>query len=68
MIDRTVLLVAACLVVPSVLHLQQKDAATWSAEALNDYRVVPNVTYLTANNYEAKLDVYARNNVTITEI
>lgn len=28
------------------------------------YRVVPNVTYLTANNYEAKLDVYSRTDVT----
>jgi acetyl esterase/lipase len=24
------------------------------------YRIVPNVTYVTANNYEAKLDVYSR--------
>jgi acetyl esterase/lipase len=28
------------------------------------YRIVPNVTYLTANNFEAKLDVYSRSDVT----
>src|SRR3989442_5362651 len=26
----------------------------------SSYRIVPNVTYLTANNFEAKLDVYSR--------
>src|SRR2546422_10847610 len=24
------------------------------------YRIVPNITYVTANNFEAKLDVYSR--------
>src|SRR6266571_7857668 len=28
------------------------------------YRVVPNITYLTANNFDAKLDVYSRTDVT----
>jgi acetyl esterase/lipase len=28
------------------------------------YRVTPNITYLTANNFEAKLDVYSRSDVT----
>src|SRR2546430_16639044 len=28
------------------------------------YRVTPNITYLTANNYEAKLDVYMRADAT----
>jgi acetyl esterase/lipase len=28
------------------------------------YRITPNITYLTANNFEAKLDVYARSDVT----
>jgi len=32
------------------------QAAAWTATLR--YRVVPNITYLTANNYEAKLDVY----------
>ena len=28
------------------------------------YRVTPNITYLTANNFEAKLDVYSRSDMT----
>jgi len=39
--------------------------STFSSEAQVEYRTVPNVVYLTANNYEAKLDVYqARNQAT----
>lgn len=34
--------------------------ASWAAHALNEYQVIPNVTYLVASNYEAKLDVYKR--------
>lgn len=36
----------------------QTSRADWSAWLANDLRVVSNVTYLTANNWEAKLDVY----------
>jgi len=32
----------------------------WAATASNRYQVTPNITYLTANNYEAKLDLYKR--------
>jgi acetyl esterase/lipase len=35
------------------------SAASWSATIANDLRVVNNLTYLTASNWEAKLDVYA---------
>ncbi len=35
-------------------------AAQWAVTGANDYRTVPGVTYLTASNYEAKLDVYHR--------
>ena len=34
--------------------------ADWAIHAQNQYQVVPNVTYLTANGHEAKLDVYRR--------
>src|SRR5215471_10726387 len=37
---------------------------SFSASVTTPYRVVPNITYLTANNYEAKLDVYSRTDVT----
>ncbi len=33
---------------------------SFSGSITAPYRVVPNVTYLTANNFEAKLDVYSR--------
>jgi acetyl esterase/lipase len=35
-------------------------AASWAVHAVNEYTVIPNITYLTANNYESKLDVYRR--------
>jgi acetyl esterase/lipase len=37
---------------------QLSESAAFAAQAQNQYRVVPNITYLTANNWEAKLDVY----------
>jgi acetyl esterase/lipase len=39
---------------------QLSPTADWATHALNQYQVVPNVTYLVASNYEAKLDVYRR--------
>ena len=38
--------------------IAQTTAADWTAVVANDYRVTPNITYLTASNWEAKLDVY----------
>ena len=35
-----------------------RPSASWAATLGNDVRVVPNVTYLTASNWEARLDVY----------
>lgn len=43
---------------------QLSPSAEWASHAANEYRVIPNVTYLTATNYEAKLDVYQRQGVT----
>jgi acetyl esterase/lipase len=34
------------------------DTGAWAADLTIGYRVVPNITYLVANGYEAKLDVY----------
>jgi acetyl esterase/lipase len=36
----------------------QSSTGAWVATIGNDYRMAPNVTYLTASNWEAKLDVY----------
>lgn len=35
-----------------------QSVESWSAALAGDYVVTPNITYLTANNYAAKLDVY----------
>ncbi|MEO7143569.1 MAG: alpha/beta hydrolase [Bryobacteraceae bacterium] len=39
---------------------QLPPAAEWAAHAQNEYQAIPNITYLVANNYEDKLDVYQR--------
>lgn len=43
---------------------QLSAPADWAAHAANQYQVFSNVTYLTASNYEAKLDVYKRRDTT----
>src|SRR5499433_1328057 len=45
-------------------HSQLSPSADWAVHAANRYQVFPNVTYLTASNYEAKLDVYKRRDTT----
>ena len=45
------------------LSAQLTPTAEWATHAQNEYQVVPNVTYLTANGFEAKLDVYRRRDV-----
>src|SRR5437867_3184698 len=43
---------------PPVIRAQLSDTAAFAAQLQNQYRIVPNITYLTANNWEAKLDLY----------
>jgi acetyl esterase/lipase len=61
-------LLAAFLVVfslvPIATHAQSVDALTKAIHILDNYRVVPNITYLTANNWDAKLDVYQARSAT----
>jgi acetyl esterase/lipase len=47
-----------------VMHAAPLAGQELSAGVTVPYRVAPNITYLTANNFEAKLDVYARRDVT----
>lgn len=47
-------------VAPSPAVAQLSPAAIWTPQAGNNYRIEPNVTYLVANNYELKLDIYKR--------
>jgi len=51
------LLTGVFLVMSSVASAQDSPQA-WAARLENDYRIVPNITYLTASNYDAKLDLY----------
>lgn len=39
---------------------QLSEPARWATGLLSEYRLRPNITYLTINNYEVKLDVFAR--------
>lgn len=49
-------IVLSILAFAAPVGAQLSEAAKWTATA--NYRVTPNVTYLTASNWEAKLDVY----------
>jgi acetyl esterase/lipase len=41
-----------------VVFAQGADSLARAIHIFGSYRVVPNITYLTANNWDAKLDVY----------
>jgi len=47
----------------AVLSAQLSPSADWAAHSQSQYQVVPNVTYLTATGFDAKLDVYRRKDV-----
>jgi len=48
--------------IPASTLADMSDSATWAATLARGYRITPNITYLTANNWEAKLDVYQPTN------
>lgn len=54
--------VASALLVVAALSSASASAQTslssWTATVSNEYRIVPNIVYHTANNWDAKLDVY----------
>jgi len=50
-------LLVVCVV---VLSAAMACGQNLSGSITAPYRIVPNITYVTANNYEAKLDVYSR--------
>ena len=49
---------------PRVARGQFVEGAARAGDLSNRYRIVPNITYLTANNWDAKLDVYVPREVT----
>jgi len=50
------------LIAPAFAQLS--PSGTWAAHAVNEYQVMANITYLVANNYENKLDIYHRRDAT----
>jgi len=61
--QRTCLLVFAFLAMIAAQAIAQ-DTDSWTINAVNDYKIVANVTYSVANNYECKLDVYTKRTIT----
>ena len=61
---RNVSAVAVLALIPSAAFAQLSPSATWAAHAANQYQVAANITYLTASNFEAKLDIYSRRGAT----
>jgi acetyl esterase/lipase len=59
-----VVLVSAVTLLPSGVSGQSAETGGRVADLSNKFRIVPNVTYVTANNWEAKLDVYVPREVT----
>src|SRR5258708_21550853 len=57
-------LLGASALAPALSHAQSADAFAKALHIYGSYRVVPNITYLTANNWEAKLDVYQARDAT----
>src|SRR5258708_4926881 len=58
-------LLGASALAPALSHAQSADAFTKALHIYGSYRGVPNITYLTANNCEAKRDAYhARDSTT----
>ena len=55
---------AAILVIlaPGIAGAQLSDRAAWAAYAPNAHQVTPDITYLTAENWESKLDLYVPRN------
>ena len=58
--DRSNVLMAVLMtmLLPGIAEAQLSERAAWAANAPNEYRVVPDLTYLTAENWESKLDLY----------
>src|ERR1700693_1884122 len=54
----SLLALGALLVAAPGMQAQGTGASAFSAAAQVGYRVVPNITYITENNYDAKLDMY----------
>src|SRR5207237_9168106 len=52
------LMLACALTLVASAALGQESTLASAVRFENEFRIVPNVTYITASNYEAKLDLY----------
>ena len=50
--------VAIACTLSAVSAAAQAPTSAWAAVMANDYQVTPDITYLSASNWEGKLDVY----------
>ena len=55
---------AAAALLSYPVAAQLPPSAEWAARAANNYQTAANLTYLTANGYESKLDIYHRRGAT----
>jgi acetyl esterase/lipase len=46
------------VLVSATRAVAQESPIAWAVRIENEYRIVPNMTYLTASNWDAKLDLY----------
>ncbi len=56
-------LISQLLIINDSAFAQLSDRARWASTLSIDYRMIPNITYLKANNVQLKLDVYTLRNV-----
>ena len=61
---RTFFAVGLAIASAMVLAGQESTSAIWAARAAGQYNVTPNITYLTRNNVEVKLDIFRRKDTT----
>ena len=52
------------VLLPQIALAQLSPQAAWATHAANEYQIFPNITYSVNNNYESKLDIYKRRDVT----
>jgi acetyl esterase/lipase len=60
----TLMLKATFFIFTCAAYGQLSEKATWATEAQNRYVIKPNITYGMQNNFETKLDVYQRRDLT----
>ncbi len=52
------------VLLPALAEAQLSQSAAWAAYAPNQYQITPDITYLTAEGHESRLDLYAPRNAT----